>query len=140
MRSLIGGNESNLICTQTTWSDIALFFIANYFVHCLTIKSYPAETRLEVGIAMVLSLFLPGSGISRAMDAIIRHSRWAGGNVFEKAARARALCMVVRTDGWKAKVEDILKDLEIVKGQEVLDVRLHNYGTATRSLLTSVQL
>jgi hypothetical protein len=104
-------DNPNLICTQSTWLGIALFYIANYFAHCATVKSYPAETPRELAVAVVLALFLPSSGITRALDAIIRRSRFIGDNELERASRAGALCMVVRGPAWKPKYGDVLNDL-----------------------------
>ena len=59
---------SNLLCTPASSSSIALFFFANYIAHCATVKQFPREKIPELFVAMVLALFLPCSGISRALE------------------------------------------------------------------------
>ena len=101
------GNPDTL-CTPSSAADIALFFFANYIAHCATVKSYPGENAIELGIAVLLALLFPSSGIIRALDSIFRHSRFRNSNELRRAARAGALCMVVRAPGWTPIAGDVI--------------------------------
>ena len=46
---------------------------------------------------MVLALFFPYSGISRALESIVRYSRFRRTNELQRAARAGDLCIVARS-------------------------------------------
>lgn len=96
-----------------------LFFFANYLAHCASVKKYPGEKLVELILAMVLALLFPSSGISRALDSIFRLSRFAGKDKLQCAARAGALCMVVRTKEWKPEVGNVIRDVEIQPGRDV---------------------
>jgi hypothetical protein len=68
-------NHSNpyLICTPPKWYNLALFYFANYFAHAATVVSYPGQGTLETAFAVVTALLLPGSGVFRAAETILRH-------------------------------------------------------------------
>jgi hypothetical protein len=70
------------------------------------VKPYPAETILELAVAVVLALFFPSSGIIRALDSIIRHSRLLKKDELQRAARADALCTGCRSRDWKPRIGD----------------------------------
>jgi hypothetical protein len=89
--------DPNLRCQPTTFSDIALFYLANYFAHCLTVKTLPGESALASLSGIVLALFFPTSGVVRAVNAIIRNARFGAKDEIHGAARAGALCMIIRT-------------------------------------------
>jgi hypothetical protein len=104
--------DPDLFCTPSTTISILFFFLANFLAHCATVKSYPAETHAELLVAVVLALFFPSSGVIRALDSILRHSRIRPGtNDAQKAAKAGALCMVVRTSDWKPLPGDVVRDV-----------------------------
>lgn len=65
--------------------------------HCATVKQFIGEIP-EPFVAMVLALFYPYSGISRALESIVRYSRLRRTNELQRAARAGALCTVVRSN------------------------------------------
>jgi len=102
---------SGLVCTPADWQTVANFFIVNYLAHCLTVKQYPADTAKEVLITMFMALFLPSSGIARAIDSIIRHPRLRTLTELERACTAGALCIVVRKRSWKPMNDNILRNL-----------------------------
>ncbi|KAK3379135.1 hypothetical protein B0T24DRAFT_568915 [Lasiosphaeria ovina] len=102
---------SGLVCTPADWQTVANFFIVNYLAHCLTVKQYPADTAKEVLITMFMALFLPSSGIARAIDSIIRHPRLRKLTELERACTAGALCIVVRKRSWKPMNDNILRNL-----------------------------
>jgi hypothetical protein len=103
--------DQNLVCTSSSRLSILFFFLANFIAHCATVKSYPAETHAELVVAVTLALFFPSSGVIRALDSILRSSRLRKSNEVQRAAKAGALCMVVRTSDWKPRAGDVIKDV-----------------------------
>jgi hypothetical protein len=103
--------DPDLFCTPSTTISVLFFFLANFIAHCATVKSYPAETNVELVVAVILALFFPSSGVIRALDSILRSSRLLQTNEAQRAAKAGALCMVVRTDKWKPQPGDVIRDV-----------------------------
>jgi hypothetical protein len=103
--------DPDLYCESSTRTSILFFFLANFGAHCATVKSYPAETGAELLVAVILALFFPSSGVIRALDSILRHSRLRETNEVQRAAKAGALCMVVRTFDWKPRAGDVIRDV-----------------------------
>jgi hypothetical protein len=66
LSSSISHSSSNFVCTPASSSSVALFFFANYVAHCAPIKQLTGEKTPELFVAVVLALFFPYSGISRA--------------------------------------------------------------------------
>jgi hypothetical protein len=120
-----------LICTPAKWTSVILFFVANYLAHCATVKPYPAEPVKEIIFAMAAALFLPSFGITRAIDAIIRHSRFRKISELERAAIAGALCMVVRMKFWEPEIQDEIRNNAIdprdLKVRDKIAFRLNIY-------------
>jgi len=55
----------------------------------------------DTAFAIFLALIYPYSGIARGLEAIVRHSNLLSGeSELQKAARAGALCVVVRSKAW----------------------------------------
>ena len=96
----------NLLCTPTRWTDVAIFFLANYVAHAATTKSLPGEPALATLRVLVLALCLPLSGVLRGCRAIGQRAAFSQ-TPLESAARARALCIVVRTIGWVPQRGDV---------------------------------
>lgn len=92
----------NLLCTRSTWSNVATFFLANYVAHAATVKSNPGQPVLRGVLSMLLALILPTSGVLIGLDAI-RRCAVIGGSPLQKAKKAGALCEVVRTHDWKPR-------------------------------------
>ncbi len=87
-----------LLCTPTQWSDVILFFFGNYFAHAATVITKPGQSLTHAGRTILWALVLPGSGINQAVNAILRRAVWETKNPLKRAARAGALCMVVRKE------------------------------------------
>ena len=94
------GND-DLFCLPATWYQIAIFFIINYGSHAVTIRSRPGQTYYHAARDIMYALLSPFSGVRRAIDSFGRSS-WPSENNFIKAARAGALCIVVRNHEWQA--------------------------------------
>ncbi|KAF8883538.1 hypothetical protein BD779DRAFT_1539409 [Infundibulicybe gibba] len=109
------GNPS-LLCTPTTWSDVLVFYLGNYIAHVATIKEYPGESGIDFMVNAIVAILFPTVGMARGIDAIIRHPqvRVKGGEL-QRAARAGALCMVVRSPDWKPGIGDHIRDAELVR-------------------------
>ena len=92
---------TNYICTPTQWYDFIIFFGANFFAHAATIRTVPGEKSGDIALTVALALLFPFSGISRGVEAIARHASWPPCDELTRAARAGALCTVVRGRHWK---------------------------------------
>lgn len=106
--------DPNILCTPTKWTDILLFYVVNYAAHAATVKSRPGEKKKDIIIAMLLAFICPYSGVIRGIEAISRHSILGKGNDLQKAARAAALCVVVRSNGWMPEDGQTLSRSEVV--------------------------
>ncbi|KAI9771092.1 MAG: hypothetical protein M1840_002443 [Geoglossum simile] len=102
--------DPHLLCTPTQWTDIAVFFIGNYVSHAATVKSVPGEPTASAFLALVLALVFPVSGVIRGVDSIWRRSIFAPTEL-EKALRAGALSMVVRSKTWKPQTGDEVRNM-----------------------------
>ena len=88
--------DSRLLCTPPGWSDFVIFFFANYFAHAGSIILEPGISVRRTLVLIFAALVLPASGINRAVSALWRHALTERANPLQRAARARALCMVLR--------------------------------------------
>lgn len=61
-------------------------------------------------VAVCAALVFPAHGITRAVTAIARHASFTR-SPLRKAARAGALCMVVRNEAWRPEQGDRVKDV-----------------------------
>ena len=102
------GND-DLFCLPATWYQIATFFLINYGSHAVTIRSRPGQTYYHAGRDIMYALLCPFSGVRRAIDSFGRSS-WPSENQLIKAARAGALCIVVRNQEWQATRDSHIAD------------------------------
>ena len=98
--------STNLLCTPTRWTDIAVFFFANYVAHATTVKSLPGEPPLAAFIAHIVALMFPLAGVLRGVRAI-RQCAILCDTPLETAAKAEALCVVIRTPEWLPQGGDV---------------------------------
>ena len=99
--------DPKLLCTPTKWHDIIVFFLANYVSHAATVKAYPGESSKDLAFAVFLAITFPFSGVARGLEAIMRHaSFYRNANDLQTAARAGALCIIVRDERWICHVSD----------------------------------
>ena len=101
--------KDDLFCLPATWYQIAIFFVINYGSHAVTIKSRPGQTYYHAARDIMYALLCPFSGVRRAIDSFGRSS-WPSENHFIKAARAGALCTVVRNNEWQATRDSHIAD------------------------------
>ena len=93
------GNK-DLYCTRSRWFNILTFFALNYASHAATVRPRPGQTYMHTALDVVVSLTYPYAGLMRALESLARSS-WTT-NDMRKAARAGALCMIVRNEDWKS--------------------------------------
>jgi hypothetical protein len=93
--------NNHTFCVPPKWTNIATFFLTNYVSHAVTVKSLPGEPPVPSLLAILLTLFIPGSGVARAVSAIHQRAVFCS-DPLTTATRAEALCMVVRTEGWES--------------------------------------
>ena len=87
--------DKHLFCESTKWYHVLLFFVANYLSHAATVKARPGQSTAQTIMDFVGALFLPYSGLMRAVEMIMKSSK-PGTSDLHKAANAGALCMVVK--------------------------------------------
>ncbi|KAJ5620594.1 hypothetical protein N7510_004578 [Penicillium lagena] len=92
--------NTHLLCTPTTWTDVATFFLGNYISHAATVIAFPGEPWYIVALNMLLAILFPGMGAARGLLAIIRHAALCKDPI-QRALRSRAMCMVVRSKEWR---------------------------------------
>ncbi|KAA6412614.1 MAG: hypothetical protein FRX48_03606 [Lasallia pustulata] len=105
----------HLLCLPTKPQDILVFFAANYCAHAATVKVYPGEAAVEVAITVINAILFPTSGIVRGLHSMMRHAVFVRDSL-QRAARAGALCMVVRAEDWEPEDGAVMSDIRILKG------------------------
>ena len=106
----VRGN-GNLICTPTQWNDVLLFLLGNYFAHAVTVVSKPGEPSRDLFFRTFVALLFPHTGMHDGLKAITRHPIFQS-NPLQRAARAGALCMLVRSSQWKPCVGDAIHGIK----------------------------
>lgn len=101
--------DPNLLCTPSNWTDVIIFYLGNYIAHAATVISLPGESTISTVKVGLSALLFPTSGLIRGMSAISTFATLAKTDL-QKAARSRALCMVVRSLDWKPHAGDIASD------------------------------
>ena len=96
----------NLLCTPTRWTNVAVFFLANYVAHAATVKSVPGEPALATIRLCTVALMFPVGRILRGIQAIMQRATFSN-TPLETAAKAEALCVVIRTQEWLPQSGDI---------------------------------
>lgn len=82
------------VCTPASWSDILLFFAANYLAHLATVRVDAGSTFLRSFKTYISCFFFPLNGLQNALNCIL-HCSMAAPDEVQKAVRAGALCIVV---------------------------------------------
>ena len=110
--SRLQGSDLQVLCTPSKWTDAAKFLLANYAAHAVTVKSIPGESFISVLKIIICSLLFPVSGVKRGVNAIYQRAILAK-TPLEAAAKAGALCMVVRSLEWRPERDDVVKILDV---------------------------
>jgi hypothetical protein len=96
-------SSNSIFCViPSPWFGVAVFYLGNYASHAATVITYPGEAPFNVILTIIFALFFPTSGIIRGLGAICRHANGEKTDL-RVAARAGALCHVVRTGKWRGK-------------------------------------
>lgn len=85
--------DCTLICRETRWTDLAVFYLGNYVAHVATRKSLPGEIPSSSSYQSIVVLLFPVYGMFQALELMSRFSTFAP-TALQKAARAQALLMV----------------------------------------------
>jgi len=88
-------SNCSLICRDSTWVDILVFYLGNYVAHAGTVVTKPGQSPLTSLATIINAMLFPGSGIVNGMDAILTFAK-SGNTNLQVAARAGALCAVVK--------------------------------------------
>ncbi|KAF7597203.1 hypothetical protein BBP40_009543 [Aspergillus hancockii] len=96
-------SDPSLVCRSTRWTDIGAFFLGNYVAHAATVKSRPGELLVTSLFAQCLALIFPTVGVGRGIEAMTAWTAWYNfrKRLLYAAARAGALCMVIRDYDWE---------------------------------------
>ena len=84
----------DIFCKPAKWTDVAVFYIGNYFAHVATVRSVPGQGALEGIFIIACCLLFPVSGLVPGAEAIFSLAIFAN-TPLQMAARAGALRMVV---------------------------------------------
>lgn len=93
-------------CEPISWRRIAIFYFANYVAHAVTLYTFPGESTFSIVHNILVALFVPTAGVARGLNAIFRHAILRKRSELGRAARAGALCMVVRSPYWVPRGDD----------------------------------
>ena len=91
--------DPHLLCMPTKWYEIVIFYLGNYIAQSATIKFSPGEPIIIKVRFIIYGLLYPTTGIQKGLNAIARSAKFAK-NDLQMAARAGALCMVIRSESW----------------------------------------
>lgn len=105
-------SNSHIHCEPTNWYDICWFVFSNYVLHALSIRSLPGENIYSSTAFKFCCLLVPYTGLRRGLCLISRASNLAGDDL-QGAARANALCMVIRTRNWMPKDGDTINGCRV---------------------------
>ncbi|KAI4249389.1 MAG: hypothetical protein LQ352_005670 [Teloschistes flavicans] len=108
---------SRVWCEPTHWYDILWFFFANFVLHALSVRSLPGENAIASTAYKICSLLVPYTGVRRGLCLILRASNFAG-NDLQSAARANALCMVIRSPEWRPRDGQVIEGCKVVPPEE----------------------
>jgi len=97
-------STTNIARSKIIW-DILKYIGTNYIAHAFTINTAAGYGSLYATTFGLTSLFFPYIGLSTACRSLEQMAILEK-DPLKRAARAGALCMVVRTKYWKPRSED----------------------------------
>ena len=103
--------DPDLLCGPSSWNDIAIFILANYVAHAVTVRTKPGESAFDILMVMVGALLLPTHGVTRGIRSIYQAAIFAKTDL-DAAKRAHSLCAVVRTTGWQPRSKHVIELLD----------------------------
>ena len=93
-------SDAKIYCEKTKWQDVFWFFFTNYVLHALSVRSLPGENFFSSTVFKFCCLLVPYTGVRRGLCLVSRASNLAADDL-QAAARANALCYVVRRPDWR---------------------------------------
>ena len=105
-------SNPHVYCERTTWYSVCWFLFSNYVLHALSVRSLPGENTYSTTAFKLCCLLIPYTGLRRGLCLISRASNFAGSDL-QCAARANALCMVIRTADWRPRDGDTIDGCQI---------------------------
>lgn len=105
-------HDPKVHCDRTHWYDICWFFFANYILHALSVRSLPGENFYSATVFKLCCLLIPYTGLRRGLCLVSRAGNLAG-NDLQAAARASALCMVIRKPEWRPRIGDAVSGCQL---------------------------
>jgi hypothetical protein len=100
--------DPRLLCTPASWMDIIIFYLGNYVAHVATVRTpFPPNRGRDI-ITYFLVLFSPAWALEQSARMFMTMAVFAKTHL-QSAARADALCMVVRSSRWRPACGDKFK-------------------------------
>ncbi|KAL8784955.1 MAG: hypothetical protein Q9195_008821 [Heterodermia aff. obscurata] len=110
-------SDGQLYCEKTTWYGICWFFFTNYLLHALSVRSLPGENVYSSTAFKLCCLLVPYTGVRRGLSLISRASSLTKDDL-QAAARAGALCMVIRKPDWRPEDGQIVHGCQVKESVE----------------------
>lgn len=98
--------NSGLLCLPPQWTDYIFFFLGNYLAHAATILSSPGESARQKIENIVLAMAFPIYGMRRALGIFTLRPIFTR-DPLQRAARANALCMVLKKNVVESQGDDV---------------------------------
>ncbi|KAL8700223.1 MAG: hypothetical protein Q9224_001061 [Gallowayella concinna] len=133
-----GTNGDEVWCESSQWYDVLWFFFANFLLHALSVRSLPGESYVSSTVFKFCCLLVPYTGVRRGLCLILRASNLAG-NDLESAARANALCMVIRAPEWRPRDGQIIEGCSIAPPMERKKKRQKRRRLSLRELMSCLR-
>ncbi|KAJ3956645.1 hypothetical protein N0V92_006789 [Colletotrichum tropicale] len=64
-------DSCKLLCRETKWTDVVVFYLGNYIAHAATITTRPGQSTLITVVTMIGAVLLPGTGIWNGMSGLL---------------------------------------------------------------------
>ncbi|KDQ51465.1 hypothetical protein JAAARDRAFT_211082 [Jaapia argillacea MUCL 33604] len=116
-----------VVCINTTYRDILVFFGVNFLAHAGTIPSIAGARWYETTCWTILALLFPFAGLGRSLGIIIRHLG-EGKSDLRNAEKQDALLFVVRSAEWMPDRSPSKVYVELPKGFYNLDQTPTTHG------------
>lgn len=112
-------SDTRTLCVRPApWNQILGFFLTNYIARIATYKKTSGYNGMWDYANVFASLFVPFLGITSAADTIARGSRFLGSTDVDRALLAQALCILMRTPGWRPESGEDVRGCLIVPGDD----------------------
>lgn len=111
--------STRTLCVRPApWNQILSFFLTNYIARIATYKKASGYNGMWDYANVFVSLFVPFLGITSAADTIARGSRFLGSTDIDRALLAKALCILIRTPGWRPESGEVVRGCLMMPGDD----------------------